>query len=83
MIPEMPKSRIPPPPPPKLDISLGDAKVEDAPPHIPHVVHPDVVVCINHRERFTTNQRFAARNDLLEWVREKARKLGFTTVIGK
>ena len=41
------------------------------------------VVCIDHREYFTTNQKFATHNDLLEWVREKAKKLGFTTVIGK
>jgi hypothetical protein len=34
-------------PPPKLDISLGDVKVEDAPPPIPLVVPPDVVVCID------------------------------------
>jgi len=48
----------PPPPPPKLEISLGDAKVEDAPPPIP-------VVCIDQREHFTTTQKFATRNDLL------------------
>lgn len=73
----MPKSRIPPPPPPIHDISLGDAKVDDAPPPIPRVV------CIDHGEHFTTKQKFATQNDLLEWVREKARKLGFTTIIGK
>jgi len=66
-----------PPPPPKLDIALGDAKVEDAPPPIPHVA------CIDHRKHFTTNQRFARHSDLLEWVWEESRKLGFTTVIGK
>jgi len=65
-----------PPPPPKLEIFSGDAKVEDAPPPIP-------VVCIDQREHFTTTQKFATRNDLLEWVREKARKLGFSTIIGK
>jgi len=32
----------------------GNAKVEDAPPHIPHGVPPDVVVCIDQREHFTT-----------------------------
>ena len=46
---------LPPPPPPKLEISLGDAKVEDAPPPIPSVVPPPiVVVCIDQREHFTT-----------------------------
>jgi len=34
------KSENLPPPPPKLEISLGDAKVEDAPPYIS-------VVCID------------------------------------
>jgi len=72
----IPKSENLPPPPPKLEISLGDAKVEDAPRPIP-------VVCIDQREHFTTTQKFATHNDLLEWVREKARKLGFSTVIGK
>jgi len=70
------KSENPPPPPPKLEICLGDAKVEDAPP-------PIHVVCIDQRELFTTNDKFETQNDLLEWVREKARKLGFSTVIGK
>jgi len=75
---------LPPPPPPKLEISLGDAKIEDAPHPIPHVVPPPVVaVCIDQREHFTTKHKFATHNDLLEWVREKARKLGFSTVIGK
>jgi len=60
MIPKMPKSRIPPPPPPKHDISLGESKVDDAPPPIP------CVVCIDHQEYFTTNQRFATQNDLLK-----------------
>ena len=59
MIPKMPKSRIPSPP--KHDTSLGDAKV-DAPPPPPI----PCVVCIDHREYFTTNQRFATRNDLLK-----------------
>ena len=58
------KSENPLPPPSKLEISLGDAKVEDAPPPIP-------VVCIDQREHFTTTHKFATRNDLLEWVREK------------
>ena len=70
------------PPPPKLEISLGDAKVEDVPPPIPHVVSPlVVVVCIDQREHFTTTQKFATRNDLFEWVREKARKLGFSLLL--
>jgi len=77
------KSENPPPPPPKLEICLGDAKVEDVPPPIPPVVPPPVVVCIDQQEHFTTTQKFATRNDLLEWVGEKARKLGFSTVIGK
>jgi len=78
------KSENPPPPPPKLEICLGDAKVEDVPPPIPPVVPPPVVVvCIDQREHFTTTQKFATRNDLLEWVREKARKLGFSTIISK
>jgi len=78
------KSENPPPPPPKHEICLGSLKVEDAPPLIPPVVPPPVVVvCINQREHFTTKQKFATRNDLLEWVREKARKLDFSTVIGK
>ena len=78
------KSENLPPPPPKLEISLGDAKAEDAPPPIPPVIPPPVVVvCIDQREHFTTTHKFATRNDLLEWVREKARKLGFSTVIGK
>ena len=72
------------PPPPKLEISLGDAKVEDAPPSIPPVLPPlVVVVCIDQREHFTTTHKFATLKDLLEWVREKPRKLGFSTVIGK
>jgi len=50
------KSENPPPQPPKLEICIGDAKVEDSPPPIP-------VVCIDQRE--------------------KARKLGFSIVIGK
>jgi len=62
-------SENPPPPPAKLEICLGDAKVEDALPPIP-------VVCIDQRVLFTTKDKFATRNDLLEWVREKARKLG-------
>jgi hypothetical protein len=62
------KSENPPPPPSKIEISLGDAKVEDAPPHVPPVVPPNVVVCIDQREHFTTTQKFATRNDLLEWV---------------
>ena len=70
------KSENLPPPPPKLEISLGDAKVEDAPP-------PIHVVCIDQREHFTITQKFATQNDFLEWVRAKARKLGFSTVIGK
>jgi len=70
------KSKNPPPPPPKLEISLGDAKVEDAPP-------PILVVCIDQREHFTTTHKFATQNDLLEWVREKVRKLDFSMVIGK
>jgi len=78
------KSENPPPPPPKIEISLGDAKVEDSPPPIPPVIPPpDVVICIDQREHFTTAQKFATRNDLLEWVREKTRKLGVSTVIGK
>jgi len=78
------KSENPPPPPLKLEICLGGPKVEDAPPPIPPVVPPPVVaVCIDQREHFTTKQKFATRNDLWEWVREKARKLGFSTVIGK
>ena len=78
------KSENPPPPPPKLEICLGGLKVEDAPPPNPAVVPPSVVaVCIDQREHFTTKQKFATQNDLLEWVREKARKLGFSTVIGK
>jgi len=76
------KSENLPPPPPKLEISLGDAKVEDVPPPIPHVVSPlVVVVCIDQREHFTTTQKFATRNDLFEWVREKARKLGFSLLL--
>jgi len=44
------KSENLPPPPSKLEISLGDVKVEDAPPPIPPVVPPPVVVvCINQR----------------------------------
>jgi len=74
------KSENPPPPPPKIEICLGDAKVDDAPPPIPHI---PPVVCIDQREHFTTTQKFATRNDLLEWVREKVRKLGFSTIIGK
>jgi len=70
------KSENPPPPQPKIEISLGDAKVEDDPPPIP-------IVCIDQRELFTTKHKFATRNDLLEWVREKARKLDFSTVNGK
>jgi len=78
------KSENPPPPPPKLEICLGDSKVEDAPPPIPPVVPPPVVaVCIDQREHFTIKHKFATRNDLLEWVREKDRKLGFSTIIGK
>jgi len=77
------KFENPPPPPPKIETSLGDAKVEDAPSLIPPVVPLDVVVCIDQREHFTTTQKFATRNDFLEWVREKARKLDFSTVIGK
>ncbi|XP_024640748.1 protein FAR1-RELATED SEQUENCE 5-like [Medicago truncatula] len=80
------KSENPPPPPPKLEISLGGSKAEDAPPPppIPPVVPPPVVVvCIDQREHFTTKHKFATRNDLLKWVGEKARKLGFSTVIGK
>jgi len=78
------KSENPPPPPPKHEICLGGLKVEDAPPHIPPVVPPPVVdVCIDWREHFTIKQKFATQNDLLEWVREKARKLGFSTVTGK
>jgi hypothetical protein len=42
-----------PTPPPKIEISLGDAIVEDAPPPIPPVV------CIDQREYFTTTQKFA------------------------
>jgi len=72
------KAENPLPPAPKVYDSLGDVKVDDdAPPPIP------LVVCIDHGEHFTTKQKFATRNDLLEWVREKAMKLGFTTVIGK
>jgi hypothetical protein len=78
------KSENPPPPPPsKIEISLGDVNVDDAPPPIPPVVPPDVVVGIDQREHFTTTQNFATHNDLLEWVREKARKLGFSIVIFK
>jgi len=75
------KFENPPPSPPKLEISLGDVKVEDALPPIPHVVPPPVVVvvCIDQREYFTTTHKFATWNDLLEWVREKARMLGFST----
>ena len=77
------KFENPPPPPPKIEISLGDAKVEDASPPISPVVPPVVVVCIDQREHCITTLKFATQNDLLEWVREKARKLGFSTVIGK
>ena len=77
------QSENPLPPPPKLEISLGNAKVEDAPPPIPPVVPPPVVVCIDQQEYFTTTQKFATQNDLLEWVREKARKVGFSTIIGE
>ncbi|KEH27873.1 hypothetical protein MTR_5g046145 [Medicago truncatula] len=77
------KYENPPPPSPKLEISLGGSKADDASPPIPHVVPPPfVAVCIKQREHFTTKHKFATRNDLLEWVREKARKLGFFTVIG-
>ncbi|AES62388.1 FAR1 DNA-binding domain protein [Medicago truncatula] len=77
-------SENPPPPPQKLEISLGGSKAEDAPPPIPPVVPPPIVaVCINQREHFTTKHKFATRNDLLKWVGEKARKLGFSIVIGK
>lgn len=66
------KSENPPPPPPK---------VEDVPPPIPVVVPSAVVaVCIDQREHFTTKHKFATRNYLLEWVREKSRKLGFSKV---
>ncbi|AES74180.1 FAR1 DNA-binding domain protein [Medicago truncatula] len=80
------KSEKPPPPPPKLEISLGDAKVEDH--YLNLIFHnsappPIHVVCIDQREHFTTTHKFATHNDLLEWVREKARKLGFYIVIGK
>jgi len=68
------KSENPPPPLPKLEISVDDAKVEDAPPHI-------LVVCIDQRELFTITHKFATRNDLLEWVREKARKLVFSLLL--
>ncbi|XP_024632927.1 protein FAR1-RELATED SEQUENCE 5 [Medicago truncatula] len=78
------KSENPPPPPPKLEISLGGSKAEDASPPIPSVVPPSVVaVCIDQREHFTAKHKFATRNDLLEWVGEKSRKLGFSTIIGK
>jgi len=62
---------------------IEDAKVEDAPPPIPPVVPPVHVVFIDQREHFTTAQKFSTKNDLLERVREKARKLDFCTVIGK
>jgi len=67
-------------PPSKVDIPFDNAKVEDA-----HsvVVSPDVVVSIDYREYFTTKQKFATQYDLLEWVREEAKKLEFLTVIGK
>jgi len=77
------QSRGSPLTPQKVDISLGNAKVEVAPPPIPPALHLDVVVCIDHREYFTTEHRFVTWNDFLEWVREEARKLGFSTVIGK
>jgi len=36
-----------------------------------------VVISIDHREQFTTKGKFPTQNELLEWVREEARKLGF------
>jgi len=65
---------------PKVDIPFGDPKVEDA---LPVVVPPNIVVSIDHREHFTTKEKFATHYDLLEWVREEVWKLGFSTVIGK
>jgi len=67
-------------PPPNVDIPYDDVKVYDSPSL---VVPPDVVVSIDHQEQFTTKQKFATRNDLMWWVREEARKLGFSTIIDK
>jgi len=54
------KSDNPPPPPSKIEIYLGDAKVDDAPPPIPHVIPPLIaIVCIDQREHFITTQNFA------------------------
>jgi hypothetical protein len=67
-------------PSPKVGIHSGDMKVEDA----PLVIIPQVIVVfIDHWVQFTTKQKFDTQNDLLEWVREEARKLGFSIVIGK
>nr|ABN05752.1 Ovarian tumour, otubain, related [Medicago truncatula] len=54
----------------------------------PEIEHPNVLPLLlledaHDSEHFTTKHKFATRNDLLEWVGEKARKLGFSTVIGK
>ena len=44
---------------------------------------PVVEISIDHREVFTTKTKFQTRNELMDWVREEARKVGSSVVIGK
>jgi len=58
-------------PPPITNITSNDAKVEGAyslvvPPADDHPAIRPVVVSIDHREKFTTKQKFATRNNLFE-----------------
>lgn len=48
---------------PKVYIPFGDAKVEDAPLV---VVPPYIIVSIDHREYFTTKQKFATQKICFE-----------------
>jgi len=73
-------------PQPLVDIPYGDAKMDDVPPLVvpaldAALVGEPVVVSIDQREQFTTKRKFASSNELLGWVREEARKVGFTIVI--
>jgi hypothetical protein len=49
----------------------------------PHIVEPPEAVKVNTANYFFTSEKYKVRDDLIEWCKREAEKVGFTIVIEK